>query len=210
MSLFGNKSAGKTASKVAGAADSNGGPVAHRFTLDLSRAHGLAMMVANSRSSKFVEISDLIAGMYLYEWDRLSEYWPEENRDEVEETLREICRISPQRWNSWIQLYDAKRKEPQSRWEKIKTKALRQKMQPKEVVPETSAGLRVILETAEQISPFYDKTDEREIPILTMECVLFCVVQATGSELGKKLRETGLDVALLERAALDPKRSPRR
>ena len=209
MGLFGNKSEGKTAAKAAGA-DSHGGAVAHRLTLDLARAQTLALMVANSRSSKFVEISDLLAGMYLYEWDRLAEYWPEENRDEVEDALREICRISPQRWNSWIQLYDEKRKEPQTRWEKIKTRALRQKTPPKEIIPEPSAGLRGLLETAEQVSPFYDKADERHIPILTMECVLFCIVQTAGSELGKRLRETGLDVALLERAALDPKRSPRR
>jgi hypothetical protein len=210
MGLFGNKSTRerKSAGKSDGDADSPGDAVTHRFTLDLSRAHGLAAMIASSRASKLIEIPDLVAGMYMYEWERLSEYWPEENRDSVEDMLREICRISPQRWNSWIQLYDTKRRsEPESAWQKLK--ALR-KGQPEEVSLGPSAGLRVLFQTAEQVSPFRDTADGHDVPVLTMECVLLCIAQSPGSEIGKKLRETGLDVAQLEKAALDPKRSPRR
>jgi len=51
----------------------------HLLTLDLSRAETLAMMLAHSRASQAVDISDLVAGMYLYDWDRLSKYWEYED-----------------------------------------------------------------------------------------------------------------------------------
>ena len=49
-------------------------------------------------------------GMYLYDWDRLSKYWGYEDHERLEDLLRTICRISPERWNYWIQLYDKKRR----------------------------------------------------------------------------------------------------
>jgi len=211
MGLFGNKSTreGKAAGKIAGAADSERGAATHRLTLDLSRAHTLAAMLANSRSSEFIEIPDLVAGMYMYEWDRLSEYWPEEKRDEMEDVLREMCNISPQRWNSWIQQYDTRRKgDSRSRWEKLKV--LRRNKPEEENPPRHSTALRLLFKTAGEFTPFRETSEGWDIPILTTECLLLCIAQTGGLEIGKRLRETGLDVELLERAALDPKRSPRR
>jgi hypothetical protein len=211
MGLFGNKStrASKPARKTCGAADSERGAATHRLTLDLSRAHTLATMLASSRSSEFIEIPDLVAGMYMYEWDRLSEYWPEERRDEMEDVLREMCNISPQRWNNWIQQYDTRRKGfSTSRWEKLKV--LRKHKPKEENPPRHSTALRVLFKNAGEFTPFRDTDEGRDIPILTTECVLLCIAQTSGLEIGKRLRETGLDVGLLERAALDPKRSPRR
>ena len=211
MRLFG-KGIGerrKSAKAVGAGAESTGGAVTHRFTLDLSRAHGLAVMLASSRASEFIEIPDLLAGMYIYEWDRLSEYWPEENRDDIEGLLRDMCRISPQRWNHWIRFYDAQKKksEPRSQWQRLT--ALRKKSEEVNA-PRHSAALRLLFDVAGLISPFRDKVDGRDIPILTIESVLLCIAQTPGSEIAKKLRETGLDVARVEKAALSRKRSPLR
>jgi hypothetical protein len=124
MSMFGKKR--ETRDTMRGGYDGIAGESApsatsHRLTLDLSRAMDLATMLASSRASQFIEITDLLAGLYIYEWDRLASYWPEENREHVEEMLQEICQISPQRWNYWITLYDAQRKEgePQPRWKQF-------------------------------------------------------------------------------------------
>ena len=189
----------------------------HRLTLDLSRAMELATMLASSRASHFIEITDLLAGLYIYEWDRLASYWPEENREHVEQMLQEICQISPQRWNYWITLYDAQRKEfePQPRWRQFGKPKQKIRRAP---VPVPSTGLRSAFDAAEWVSPFRDphanaEKDARDaaaIPVLTTECVLLCIAKYTSSEVGKKLAHSGLDVDQLERAVLDPKRSPLR
>ena len=193
--------------------------ITHYLTLNVSRAMELAAMLARSRASQFIEIPDVLAGFYMYDWDRLSSYWPEESLEHVEEMLREMCQISPQRWNYWIQLYDSNRKEaePQSRWQKLR-KPKPQAKSP--IVPIPSATLRAVFNAAEMVSPYLDSrkgpgknTDIPEdggVPVLTSECVLLCAVKFVGSETGRKLAESGLDVLRLERAVLDPKRSPLR
>jgi hypothetical protein len=220
MKLFGKKRGpqerpGARYSGIAGEAAP--GSASHLLTLDLSRAMDLAAMLASSRASQFMEITDLLAGLYIYEWDRLAGYWPEENRDHVEEMLREICQISPQRWNYWITLYDAQRKEfgPQPRWKQFGKP--KQKTGPSSL-PVPSTALRAAFEAAEWVTPFRDlgvgeekKTRESEaVPVVTTECMLLCIARYTSSEVGKKLIHSGLDIDQLERAVLDPKRSPLR
>lgn len=219
MSLFGKKRDSQEDSRagydgIAGEAGASA--VSHRLTLDLSRAMELAAMLASSRASQFIEITDLLAGLYIYEWDRLAAYWPEENREHVEEMLRETCQISPQRWNYWITVYDSERKEaePQPRW----TPFAKPKQQPRRVAsPVPSTTLRAAFDAAEWVSPFRDGggngksgRDAAGIAVVTTECLMLCVAKYTSSEVGKKLVHSGLDIEQLERAVLDPKRSPLR
>ena len=198
------------------AGESQGEESSHRLTLDLSRAMDLAAMLASSRASKFIEISDLLAGLYIYEWERLSGYWPEENREQVETLLRDICQISPQRWNYWITLYDKQRRdaEPQPPWKSLrKTKPASPQVEP----PAPSASLKSAFDAAELISPFRDpgRGGEKQdrgtaIPVVTAECLLLCITKYTVSETGKRLAASGLEIAQLERAVIDPRRSPLR
>ena len=92
-------------------------PLTHRVTKDLDRAETLATMLAHSRASRTVEVADLLAGMYIYEWENLSKFW--EQQDEIESFLQQICRISPQRWHHWIQFYDQQHRseEPRKIWQ---------------------------------------------------------------------------------------------
>src|SRR6202451_251364 len=77
----GRRKGDKLACAGAGAGDtagrSRGGalapPVAHRLTKDLARAEGLAAMLAHSCAASAVEVADLLAGMYIYDWERLLE-----------------------------------------------------------------------------------------------------------------------------------------
>ncbi len=91
--------------------------ISHRVTKDLERSETLASMLAHSRASRTVEVADLLAGMYIYEWENLSKFW--EQQDEVETFLQQICRISPQRWHHWIEFYDQQHhtKEPRKIWQ---------------------------------------------------------------------------------------------
>jgi hypothetical protein len=179
----------------------------HRLTLELKRVETFAAMLAHSRSSNTIEVSDYLAGMYICNWDRLSEYWDDHERDEVESLLRGICRISPQRWHSWIEYYDRQRHGRGGKnWNPFREF---KKKSAVEMTAEHSANLAAVLKQAEEIAPAYDRAGDRSLPILTTECVLLCIVRNLSLEIGRKLAATGLDVARLEKDALLPRHPPR-
>jgi hypothetical protein len=202
MKLFSRKAEGKEVSKGVDA-------VSHRLTLDLSRSVTLATMLANSRASRVVEIGDVLAGMYLYGWDRLSRYWEDDDQSRMEELLRKMCRISPERWNFWIQLYDKKRRDGDKRLSSLPFLRNLLKDSKTEPPPRRSADLAAIFEQAEEISPLRDTLDGRDIPILTTECVLLCIVRNRKSEISRKLSASGMNVPRLERDALSSRRAQR-
>jgi len=175
----------------------------HRLTLELSRAETFAAMLAHSRASRSLEVTDLLAGMYICNWERLSQYWQEEDQEEIEGLLRGICRISPQRWHMWLDFY-SNRARQRSFWDTLR----KAKNEPAEKVT-PSAGLAAVLKKAEEIAPFREGPQGRSIPILTSECVLLCIVRSFGTEVSRRLYETGLDAEKLEREALIPRRGPK-
>lgn len=195
--------------------DATGSPrPERRLTIGLARAAQLATMVARSRAAAQVEVSDMLAGMYIYEWERLASFWPD--RDAIEDFLRRICSVSPQRWNHLIEKYDKQRREEQaessSPWRRLMQRArpTAQEKEPDHDHLPYSLDLERVLRSAAEISPFRDDLGEHPIPVLTTECVLVCIACNDDSELGPNLRATGLDLPALERAARDPRRVPHR
>jgi hypothetical protein len=185
------------------------GHASHRITKDLERAETLAAMLAQSRSAETVEVADLLAGMYIYDWERLSKFWDEGSQDAIEDYLQQICRISPQRWHQWIEHYDQQRRkeEPRKRklWQFLPPKGEKAAAKPLG----QSGELQRVLKRAEALSPARDFVEGRAIPILTCECVLLAIAQKTDSEIGHRLVSTGLDVGTLEQSARNPKHAPR-
>jgi|GEM_PF-820014 len=180
-------------------------PVAHRLTQDLARAESLAAMLAHSRAAIAVEVADLLAGMYIYDWERLQKYWPEQ--DGIEEYLQQICRISPQRWHYWIEFYDQQRRgeEKPAKWQwprPAKSPEAEGKPLPR------SGELNVLLRSAEELAPAHDVVEGRMIPILTCECVLLAIAKRTDSEIGHRLVAAGLNLGELEQAARNPRHAP--
>jgi hypothetical protein len=179
--------------------------VAHRLTKDLARAESLAAMLAHSRAAIAVEVADLLAGMYIYDWERLQKYWPEQ--DGIEEYLQLICRISPQRWHYWIEFYDQQRrgdeKPAKGQWPRPA------KSPEAEGTPlARSSELNSLLKSAEELAPAHDVVEGRMIPILTCECVLLAIAKRTDSEIGHRLVAAGLNVGELEQAARNPRHTP--
>ena len=178
-----------------GAEPSRGGalaaPVSHRLTKDLARAESLAAMLAHSRAASAVEVADLLAGMYIYDWERLSNYW--EEQDGIEEYLQQICRISPQRWHYWIEFYDQQRRgdEKPLKWQWPRPA----KSPDSEGKPlARSRELLALLQSAEELSPAQDVLDGHPIRILTCECVLLAIAKRTDSEIGHRLVASGIEV----------------
>jgi hypothetical protein len=212
MKLFGHKNRKVGQSSAVDSprtpARSNRVPLAHRITKDLEHAQTLATMLAHSRAARVVEVADLLAGMYIYDWERLSQFWGDQ--DEIEIFLQQICRISPQRWHHWIQDYDEHRRdeEPRKVWQLL-TGAKSQAQLPNEAPLSDSAELQTILQHAELLAPGRDMVEGRAIPILTCECVLLAIAKTKDSEIGHRLLATGLNVTGLEQSARNPKHAPR-
>jgi hypothetical protein len=208
MALFRRKLDSKSASRQLPPNDRGHlASATHRVTLELARAETFAAMLASSRASQVIEISDLLAGMYICNWDRFSLYWREEDREEIETFLRGICRISPERWHSWIEIYDGLRRGGK-RWPLLRPLEKLKKLTAPESTLRPSSALTAVLKRAEELAPSRDSVGGRNIPILTSECVLLCIVRSFGSEVTRKLAGTGLDAERLERDALFPRRAP--
>jgi hypothetical protein len=212
MNLFGRKDRknGQQSATDSTPPSASGGRalITHRVTKDLDRAETLATMLAHSRASQTVEVADLLAGMYIYDWERLSQFW--DQQDEIESYLQQICSISPQRWHHWIQDYDQQRheEEPRKVWQLLK--GAKAKSVPSSDAPVARSGeLQIILQHAEELAPARDMVEGRAIPILTCECVLLAIAKAKDSEIGHRLLATGLNVASLEQSARNPKHAPR-
>lgn len=217
MLFFGRKSgASASARKDSGANgdarqnrehdDANLAGDSRRITLSLSRAGRFGAMLARSRASVVIEVSDLLAGMYISDWEHLSQYWEEEDLEHVEQWLRKFCNMSPQRWNSWIELYEQERHDGEKPW-RGKKRQPRRAPQINEPL-QKSVALEDVLRQAEQIAPYYDRDGERKLPILTTEAVLLCIARSYGTEISRNLAFTGIDTARLENDALFPRRAP--
>jgi hypothetical protein len=210
MSLFSRKDGDgiKTPKRRAGdLALVDGAPLPpHRLTMDMARAESLATMMAHSRAASAVEVADLLAGMYIYEWDRLAKYWDDEEK--VEPYLQQICHISPQRWHYWIEFHHRQLvAENQPRKWKLALGAKK----PEAAGPNLahSGELMAVWAAAEAAAPTSDMVDGRVIPVLTRECVLFAIASRTNSEIGHRLVAAGLKLGALEAAARNPKHAPR-
>jgi hypothetical protein len=184
-------------------------PRAHLSTKELLRAESLATMLASSRASEIIEVADLLAGMYINSWERLSSFWPAP--EAIESFLENVCQISPQRWHYWIEQYgESKRGTKDRLWRIPRLRPdLRRKGRPTRTKKfQWSLELQNIIKAAEQIAPYRDAAGGRELPILTTECVLLCVARNCDSEISHRLVATGLDLSQLEQAALHPKHAP--
>lgn len=208
MKLFGRKAATHANRRERATRQKQGQPPSsHRVTLDLYRAEVLAAMMAKSRSSDSVEITDLLAGMYISNWDRLSGYWADSKQEEIETLLQRICRISPQRWHSWIESHQASRGDDNKRvWQRLR---FSKDGKAGDKSPAPSADMVSVLKRAEELTPFREKkSGGASTPILTTECVLLCILRTFGSEISRRLLATGIDQIKLERDVLLPRRAP--
>jgi hypothetical protein len=181
------------------------GEISHRVTKELARAESLAHMLAMSRAAAAIEPADYLAGLYIYDWERLSKFW--KDRTAIEAYLQRICRISPQRWHHWIEFYDRERREEEKRdARKIFGSAGKAGGDGNSLAP--SGELEAVLRKAEAIAPHHDTFEGRTVPILTSECVLLAMTKIEGLEIGRRLLESELDVTLLEQEARNPRHAP--
>ena len=177
---------------------------AYRMAPGLSRAETFAVMLAHSRAARMVEIADLLAGIYVHDWERIAKYWKEEDQERIESCLRQICRISPQRWQFWIELYHTQQ-HPAPAWRKWRLlERFLDRGNPAEKLPRRSAALAAMLQEAERVAPLQETLDGPRVPVLSSEVVLLCIARDTDSEISRRLAAAGMDLTALARDVLFP------
>jgi hypothetical protein len=182
-----------------------------RLTRELLRAFELAIMLAHSRASETIEVADLLAAMYLDNWDHLKRYWPDPK--DIEATLRKMCEFSPQRWNYWIKTFHESRDHrPPKKWFGVPIPPMPRRGRDAEIFFgknfELSGQLKLALKAADKIAPYSDRVGTKTIPIVSSDCVLLCMVKSTTSDVARKLLATGINLRELEKAARFPKHAP--
>jgi hypothetical protein len=174
--------------------------VTHCDTRHLRWATVFAQLIAFCKSRDELVPSDLLAGIYVANWERVSKFW---SRPELfEDFVAEFCDWDEPRWLTWQRWQDESRRAPRrsrfyftirgKRWGKPHLFGSMFKLSPE---------WKRIFETGERLTPYRAPHRGRILPLLTPEIMLLAVVRTEGIPIVKHLQNTDLMLDKLEEAA---------
>jgi hypothetical protein len=176
--------------------------ITHTDTRHLRWATCFAQLVAfcNRRDELFP--SDLLAGIYVANFDRISKFWPNPNL--FDDFVAEHCDWSEPRWMTW-QRWDDELRKATRRWHlpfRISLPWLRKpSKQFYGSMFRGSPDWQRLFDTGEKLTPYKVSERGRLLPLLTPEIMLLAFIRTDDLPLGKHLEETGLLMDELENAA---------
>ena len=178
--------------------------IRHAESRHLRTAKMFSMVIAHAKQQKEIRLQDLIAGIYVANFDRILRFWPEAAT--FEDFVAEHCGWSEHRLSTWGRWNYEVQHPPRtisipfsSRFFQIPRK-------------HTFAGkmfglsdeLKRVYGTAEGLSPNKVTSFGRVVPLITPELFLVATVRTEGVELGKRLRDSGIQLRALEEVAVRP------
>ena len=177
--------------------------VTHMDTRHLRWATSFAAVIAFSKRRDELVPSDLLAGIYVANWERVFEFWPQPQT--FEDFVAQHCDWSEPRWMTWRRFQDEERRAvPESRFR------LRLLFRGRPLGKRRLSGSRfkqssdwkLLFEAGEKLAPYTASCCGRVLPLLTPEIMLLAFARTEGIALHKPLQESGLMVDKLEEAAL--------
>lgn len=168
----------------------------------------IALVIAHAKQEKEIHLRDLIAGIYVANFERILRFWPDSAI--FEDFVAEHCDWSEHRLLTWGRWTYEIQHPPRtisipftSRFFQIRRKhTLAGKMFG------LSDELKRVYSTAEEISPNKVTSSGHLLPLITPELFLIATVRTEGVELGSRLKESGIDLGRLEHAATDQLKRP--
>ena len=184
--------------------------IRHFESRHLRTASAISMVIAHAKQRKEIQLRDLIAGIYVANFERILRFWPDAAT--FEDFVVEHCdwsehRLSTcDRWNYESQHPPRKIIPiPFSPW----FFHMRRKNTFAGKMFSRSDDLKRVYATAEEISP--NKVAHAVgviVPLITPELFLVATARTDGIEFGTRLRDSGINLLLLEQVALQPLQQP--
>ena len=176
--------------------------ITHHDTRHLRWATVFATLVAFCKRRNELIPSDLLAGIYIANLERVSKFWP--NAELFEECVAEHCDWSEPRWLTWQRWHEETHKAAR-RWRLPFGIHLARRRKPLKHLYgsmfEQSPDCKRLFETGEKLTPYKVSWRGKILPLLTPEVMLLAFIRTEDIPLGKHLRETGLLLEKLEEAA---------
>ncbi len=175
--------------------------ITHLDTRHLRWATAFATLVAFCKTRDELVPSDLLAGIYVANWERVCGFWA--HPELFDDFIAEHCDWSEPRWMTWHRWEDESRNAA-GRFRfpcKISFLAPRSKRHFFGSVFQRSPDWQRLFETGEKLTPYKVPWRGKILPLLTPEVMLLAFIRTEDISLGKLLQETGLLVDKLEEAA---------
>jgi hypothetical protein len=165
-------------------------------------AKTFSMVIAHAKQQTEIQLRDLVAGIYVANFERILRFWPDAAT--FEDFIAEHCDWSEHRLMTWDRWNYELQHPPRT----ISIPFTRSFFQ----IPRkhTFAGkrfglsdeLKRVYSTAEGMSPNKVTSFGRVVPLITPELFLVATARTEGVELGKRLRDSGIEMGALEEVAI--------
>jgi hypothetical protein len=158
----------------------------YQASRDFGYCLSFAMKFAESRGSLTLDLSDLLAGLFVANLEKLAKYW--HDWEDFEALVATECGVREPRWFYWIQAYNqayGPQKEAHPKMGLFK---------------DQSVELAKVWVTAGGLAGARCSVPPESRIILAPEDFLLAIVRHQETALGAKLAGSGLDVARLEQA----------
>jgi hypothetical protein len=173
----------------------------HMDTRHLRWAKVFASLIAFCKRRDELLPSDLLAGIYVANLERVSKFWP--NPDLFEDFVAEHCDWSEPRWLTWQRWQEETHKEAK-RWRPFGLRISRRGKPFKDfyfTMFKPSTDWQRLFATGERLTPHRVYWHQKLLPLLTPEVMILAFIRTEDLAMGKHLRETGIFVDKLEEAA---------
>jgi hypothetical protein len=182
--------------------------IKHADTRHLRWSRVFASLIAFYQNRDELCLPDLVAGIYVTNYERVMQFWP--RGDVLEDFVAEKCGWSEPRWLTW------------QRWEHEMRTAPRQFRIPflsgifsvrvhRRFVGhhfKPSAQWTALFHTAEALTPMKVTQFGRLMPLLTIEIMLLALARSEDTPFAESFRATGAMVDKIEEAVRRPVENP--
>lgn len=183
--------------------------IRHIESRHLRTANMISMVIAHAKQQRQIQLRDLIAGIYVGNFERILRLWPDAAT--FEDFVAEHCDWSEHRLQTWDR-WNYESQHPSRTISILFTPRFFQIRRRHTFTGKTfgrSDDLKRVYSTAEEISP--NKVTHPvgvTVPLITPEVFLVATVRTDGIELGTRLRDSGIELAALEQVAIQELKQP--
>jgi hypothetical protein len=182
--------------------------IRHIESRHLRTANMISLAIAHAKQQKEIELRDLIAGIYVANFERILRFWPDAAT--FEDFVAEHCDWSEHRLVTWERWNYESQHPPRTISIPFTTRSFQVRRKHTFVGKRFgwSDDLKRVYATAEEISPNKVAPLGVIVPLITPELFLVATVRTDGIALGTRLRESGIELAALERVAMQQLKEP--